>query len=196
MEDVTKGSKFGQWTIIQSNYDGTHLCECVCGNKKRIPEAWLVSGFSKSCGCRKSRAKDLRNVKFGFLTAIEPTGEKCTDKSIKWRCICDCGNETVVSSNHLLQNHTISCGCRARVAAKEGKTFIEGTCIEFLFSSKLRVNNTSGHTGVYKKRGKWNAYITVNKRKYSLGSHDSYDEAVKARKNAEEFWRKKLLEND
>lgn len=48
--------------------------------------------------------------------------------------------------------------------------------------------NTSGHPGVTfaKDRNKWRAYITVNKKTINLGSFEKYDDAVKARKEAEE----------
>ena len=152
-----------------------------------------MSGFSTSCGCRWSRAKDLREKRFGLLIAIEPVAEKAKDGSIKWKCKCDCGGETIVSSNKLLQNHTTSCGCKGIVEARNAKTYVDGTCLELLFSSKLRKNNTSGHTGVSMKRGRWIAYINVSKKKYSLGSFDTLEEAAKARKNAEIYWKKRLI---
>lgn len=186
-------TKIGHWTVVERINEEIWLCRCRCGNESHIPEEWLLSGFSKSCGCRKSRAKDLRNQRFGHLIAIGPEAEKNPDGSIRWRCICDCGNETVVSSNHLLQSHTTSCGCQRLIAARESKTHIEGTCLEILFSPTIRANNTSGHTGVYKKRSKWAAYITVANKHYSLGSYETKEEAVAARRKAEEEWKEKLL---
>lgn len=49
-------------------------------------------------------------------------------------------------------------------------------------------NNTSGCTGIYyaKDRNKWRASITVNKKTIQIGSFDKFDDAVKARKEAEE----------
>ena len=194
MEKKGSPRKFGYWTAIARNHDETWLCRCRCGNEENIPETWLISGFSVSCGCRKSRAKDLRNKRFGMLTSIEPVKEKNRDGSIRWLCICDCGNQTVVSSNHLLQGHTASCGCRSLSAAREKKTHVGGTCLEILFSPKLRTNNTSGHTGVHQKRSKWVAYINVGKKFYWLGSFDRKEEAIAARKKAEEEWKTLLFE--
>lgn len=50
-------------------------------------------------------------------------------------------------------------------------------------------NNTSGTMGVgfNKRRNKWCASITVEKKVYSLGSFDSIESAVAARKHAENF---------
>lgn len=41
-------------------------------------------------------------------------------KGIKWKCICDCGNETIVNSaNDLLTGNTKSCGClRSEIMSK------------------------------------------------------------------------------
>ena len=195
MEAIDINYKFGHWIVVKRNSDGTWLCKCSCGNERNIPECWLLSGFTKSCGCKKTRVKDLRGRRFGILTAIEPMAERNCDGSIRWRCICDCGSESIVSSNHLLQNHTTSCGCRKMVAARDSKTFIDGSCLDILFSDKIRVNNTSGHTGVYKKRSKWIAYITVSKKRYWLGSFDKYDEAVAAREKAETEWKEKFSWN-
>lgn len=193
MQIIDVNHKYGYWTVIERNRNRTWRCRCHCGTEQNIPEAWLLSGFSKSCGCRKSKAKDLRQQRFGRLIAIGPVAEKNPDGSIRWRCICDCGNETVVSSNHLLQSHTTSCGCQTLIAAREGKTHIDGTCLEILFTPTIRANNTSGHTGVYKKRSKWIAYITVARKRYYLGSYEDFDEAVAARRKAEEEWMEKLL---
>lgn len=53
---------------------------------------------------------DLTGQKFGKLTAIEPVGRN-NRRNILWRCMCDCGNEYVVSSHALSSGNTRSCGC-------------------------------------------------------------------------------------
>lgn len=52
----------------------------------------------------------------------------------------------------------------------------------------LQSNNTSGVTGVswYHKTNKWRAHIMINKKFISLGLFEDFDDAVKARKEAEE----------
>ena len=49
-------------------------------------------------------------------------------------------------------------------------------------------NNTSGVTGVDWHKGwkKWRVRITVNHKTISLGAFDSMDDAIKARKEAEQ----------
>lgn len=56
-----------------------------------------------------SRAKDLLNKQFGKLVVIKR--EKNDKKRAMWRCKCDCGNETIVSSTCLINGYIKSCGC-------------------------------------------------------------------------------------
>ena len=58
--------------------------------------------------------KDLTGQQFGKLMVvsraddyIKPNG----NKTIQWRCVCDCGNEVVVRGEYLKSGHTKSCGC-------------------------------------------------------------------------------------
>ena len=53
----------------------------------------------------------------------------------------------------------------------------------------IRSNNTSGHPGVTRKRDKWAAKITFEKITYQLGSYDSIEAAIAARKEAEQVLR-------
>lgn len=54
--------------------------------------------------------KDLSGMKFHKLTVIEQAG-KDKHKKILWRCICDCGNETITHGRDLVNGHCKSCGC-------------------------------------------------------------------------------------
>lgn len=63
---------------------------------------------------------DLSGERYGKLTVIART-PNVSGKSM-WRCVCQCGNEIVTSSNSLRMGRTRSCGCmRARQAAENGK---------------------------------------------------------------------------
>ena len=50
--------------------------------------------------------EDLKNKKFGMLTAREYLGKG------KWKCECECGNFTEVFTENLKSMHTTSCGCK------------------------------------------------------------------------------------
>lgn len=53
---------------------------------------------------------------------MEETAKRSTNGSILWKCRCDCGNEILVTSTNLKNNHTKSCGCLQKEAAsKTGK---------------------------------------------------------------------------
>lgn len=64
------------------------------------------------------KAKDLSGMRFGKLTAVEQCG-RSSDGRLLWLCVCDCGNKTLVSSSHLLNGNTKSCGC---LVTKHGKS--------------------------------------------------------------------------
>lgn len=50
------------------------------------------------------------NQKFGRLFVIEELEERSKDRHILYKCICDCGNERVISGR-ALRYTTRSCGC-------------------------------------------------------------------------------------
>lgn len=179
------GKTFGYWTCLRQTEERRWLCRCCCGQEQIVEEADLVCGISTSCGCHRSRSENLRGLRFGALTAVDPLPNRDSDNCVRWLCRCDCGEYTIVSSNRLKTGHTSSCGCRKYSAGREGLTYVNGTCMEILFSQKLRRNNTSGHTGVSKRRGKWYAYITFRGKMKTLGTFDTYEEAVVARENEE-----------
>lgn len=55
-------------------------------------------------------SKNLKNKKFGLLKAKAPIKVRQNGKVV-WRCICDCGETTFVTTGHLLSGNTRSCGC-------------------------------------------------------------------------------------
>jgi hypothetical protein len=144
--DLT-GMKFSRLTVIgqsgRSN-DGhiKWLCQCDCGKGIIVLGGPLVSGNTNSCGClQKERAsessiKDLTGMQFGRLTVIGQAGRtKCNH--VKWKCLCECGNETTVSGGSLNRGLTISCGCYNKERTTEthridltGKVFGRLTVLE------------------------------------------------------------------
>lgn len=59
---------------------------------------------------------DLTGKTFGKLTALEISGRH-HDRSMIWRCRCECGNEAHVQSVKLQSGNTRSCGCLRREVA-------------------------------------------------------------------------------
>lgn len=73
----------------------------------------------------KQKVKNLKGQKFGRLVAreriVKPVGESKQRHSF-WYCDCDCGNETLVRTCHLLNGRTKSCGCLNKEMVRERST--------------------------------------------------------------------------
>ena len=54
--------------------------------------------------------KDEMGTKFGRLLVLKKTGRN-KNRSILWKCLCDCGNEVSVNGYNLRSGQTKSCGC-------------------------------------------------------------------------------------
>jgi len=125
------GRTFGKLTALKCvegmRSNAKWECRCECGKLKTASYHDLVCGCTKSCGCTRGRAaiKDLAGQRFGRLIAIERTGEK-KGSSYIWRCRCDCGRESLVSSNALLSGNTRSCGCLLDEAKRSAGRDIAG----------------------------------------------------------------------
>lgn len=81
-----------------------------------------------------SKRKDLTGQRFGKLTAVEYLSVT-THPDLKrgaWKCVCDCGNTTIVPPYELLSGGTKSCGCLRHTPPYEdlkGQTFGKWTVI-------------------------------------------------------------------
>lgn len=145
-----------------------------------------------------ARYKDIAGQKFGRLTAIKVVGKYY--KWVVWLCECECGNEIEVPSNRLRNGEKKSCGClreeyyENRLNSNIKKYQVDGTNIAYLKSEKLSKVNKSGVRGVsQKKNGKWLAQIVFKRKAYNLGTYEKFEDAVKARKEAEEKLHKEFL---
>lgn len=56
--------------------------------------------------------------RYGYLTVIERASND-KEGHARWKCKCDCGNETIVLGKHLRSGNTKSCGCYQRQRATE-----------------------------------------------------------------------------
>ena len=59
--------------------------------------------------------------------------------------------------------------------------------MEMLKSKKVPTNNTTGVKGVYLIRGKYLAKIVFQKKQYTLGTYEKFEEAAEARREAEKL---------
>lgn len=130
--------------------------------------------------------QDLTGQSFGDLKVLEPTGRSAPDRSLYWKCRCSrCGTIKEIPANQLQKGAQISCGCGKARRLQETNGYVDGTCLKNVLSDKVSSNNTSGYKGVYRKNGKWGAKIQYKKKTYYLGVYDRLEEAVQARKQAE-----------
>lgn len=163
-------------------------CLCDCGNDCLAVSTQLTNGYKKSCGCLSHPPlKDFIGKRFGKLTVSEYAGKRAGMH--RWLCRCDCGKETVVGQTLLQTGKTRSCGCISTETFLENRKLIDGTSISTLETTKtkLRPNNTSGYTGVYKKGNRWIAQIMFKGKLYYLGSFENIEDAVAARKKGEKM---------
>lgn len=134
-KDLT-GKRFGMLTVLKQvprpehlKKQGTYwLCKCDCGKDHIVLTCNLTSGHTQNCGCiRKKKTSercliDLTGHKYGRLTVlgqaehyISPNGFQNT----QWKCLCECGNKTIVPQASLRNGMTQSCGCLFREKASE-----------------------------------------------------------------------------
>lgn len=150
---------------------------------------------------------DLTGKKFGRLTVMGPAS-----KPGYVLCQCECGNRKEIRATRLTttKEPTRSCGCIQKEAAHDiGSGNIAGNSkrrleTDMKFNTNFGVietttpprNNRSGHKGVYydKSRGLYEAYINVHGKRIHLGRYGTKEEAIKARKRAEEEYFLPLIE--
>lgn len=109
----------------------------------------LTKGYKKSCGCMSHPPlKDFVSRRFGMLTVLEYAGKR--DGMHRWRCQCDCGQETVVGQTLWQSGKTKSCGCLQRQVYAENLRLVDGTSVTILEAFRKRVvsSNSSGYKGL------------------------------------------------
>lgn len=153
---------------------------------------------------RGTGMKDLTGHKFGRLTAIKPL-EKRRNGQVVWHVKCDCGNEVDVVGKDLTRGRTKSCGCLRKEYQKKnmldngdkitGKNLKENTNISRL-NETISKNNTSGIRGVcfIKRTNSWRATIGFKKKMIFLGYFKNIEDAITARKEAEEIYYKPIVD--
>lgn len=116
-----------------------------------------------------------------------------------WECLCECGNITYKATDTLTNSELSMCNdCAAKYAAskmRENAGYTGGTQISKITSTAPIATNTSGCRGVYldKKSGKWRARLKFKGVLMNFGSYSSFEEAVKARQQAEDEYYGKFL---
>lgn len=188
-------------------------CRCDCGNEIDVFGGNLRKGHTRSCGCLKNEQIQKCSIKQNeykftddYITAKTSNGiEFYVDKDDEWvfarycwsidghgyikacergthdkvwihRLIVDCPDGYIV--DHINGNPLDNRKSNLRVATRSQNNM----------NRKIQSNNNSGVTGVsfYQRKNMWSSEILVNKKKIHIGYFDKFDDAVAARKKAEE----------
>lgn len=146
--------KFGKLLVVKrakNNKDGRAMwhCICDCGNERVVMGKSLRNGHTQSCGCLAKEINSKRSFidhtdeRFGRLVVknrendyISPQGKH----HVRWRCICDCGKETVVDVCELVSGSTISCGCYIAEKLQKGN-IKHGGCYDRLYKVFANMKN-------------------------------------------------------
>lgn len=213
---LTVTKMFPPKIIISKNnkrrYEYPILCDCDCGNKDVLitDKNRLIHGHTKSCGCIpnelriKQGHKNFKgneytikdnycigitsNTNKEFLFDLEDFetiknytwfeteyGYLCTLKSKRFhRIILDIDDDMQV--DHINNNKLDNRKCNLRIVSRSKN------CM----NKQIRPDNRLGITGVYKTDNKYRSYICKERKLIYLGAFDNLDDAIKARKEAEE----------
>lgn len=124
-KDLT-GNKFGMLTPMEWIKGGHWRCVCNCGNEVVVDTRNLLSGHTKSCGCKRYETKnvtDMSNYEDENLKVI--SRDNNIGDIAAWRCLCKhCGREFVTKGSNIRFGYTQSCGCQhSRNEKRNYKTF-------------------------------------------------------------------------
>lgn len=135
------GQRFGKLTVIGIDPDyvpktGRHkkwLCQCDCGNIKIVQSNHLKDGTAIACSFACKNRIEIGSH-FGKLTVIEMTNIRDKNSgSVLYKCICECGNEILVSSTELRAGRRNSClECHESKGCLMIKELLKNNNIDFI----------------------------------------------------------------
>lgn len=200
------GRKYGKLTVVEllgSDTQGQRQwrCRCDCGGTRIVTTGNLNAGRTTNCGCKKS--PDLTGKVFGRLTVLERSDKRVSrgQRTVPtWRCRCECG-AIVEKATDILTNDDVSmcldCAQKYTAAiARKSAGFVGGTQVTKLRNMSPNAANTSGVRGVYfeKRTNTWRARLKFKGKIMSFGSYVRFEDAVLARKEAEQLYFGEFLE--
>lgn len=206
-----ENERFGRLIVLRrdteyvSNKNNKWIVQCDCGIVKSVQGSQLKSGSTNSCGCLRdellgrtpekhgmSRSKEHNtwcSIKSRTQNPIESTREWYFDKGIgmseEWKMSFTKFYEDM---GPCPEGYTID---RVDPAGDYCRENCRWASIELQSINKgIFKNNTSGSTGVSQtKTGSYVAYIYHNYGRIHLGTFKKIEDAINARKQAEEtYW--------
>ena len=187
------GRKFNMITVLHregNTYPVKYKCRCDCGNEIVVYSNYLKNRIS--CGCHikreiEKKIEEMIGKKFGMLTVTKFIKDDKVGHGRLFECQCECGKKVQVYEQNLKKRYTTSCGDHDFVNGSKASTIKN--------ISKLTKANSSGIRGVgfIKKSSKWRASIVYKNKNYYLGEYINFNDAVKARSEAEKYIKEDFL---
>ncbi len=212
--DLT-GKIFNKLTVLKrvendKNGNAQWLCKCNCKDENKIivRTSYLKSGHTKSCGClqrEKTAIMGINNKKYNTYDLTGEYGVGYTSKGeefyfdledydkIKYY-YWNKNKKGYIIAYYNIQMHRLVMNCPDDIQVDHifhnkndnRKEFLRlATNSQNQMNINIQSNNTSGITGVYWNKEKWNAIIIKNRKRIYLGSFINKDDAIKARLEAE-----------
>ena len=208
------GKKYGKLTITDIAPTPKHIknpktlyvyCDCDCGNKKVIKRYEnLKYNLVCSCGCENhQRYKTNRyEIKENYIIMYDFKNREFyisledLDKVLKltWYVREDFNTVTNAQNSISLHRYLLDVNSSNLDVDHINHNRLDNRRENLRVVNRVQNNrnkglskyNTSGCTGVSRARNKWEAYITMNNKKVYLGHYDNKEDAIAARKDAEE----------
>lgn len=153
------------------------------------------------------KGAELVGKTFGMLTVIKKA-PKNNDKFNRtfWKCRCECGNIKNIPTSQLTGGMTKSCGCyykknpqkrmESAIKVREAKDLKEKTDLSNISKNVSQINSKSGIRGVCWSNNaqKWISYLNLKGQRIFWKSFDNKQDAINARKKAEEIYFEPILE--
>lgn len=214
-EDLTN-RKFGRWTVIKQseNYitpKGRHsanwLCRCECGTIRAVHGWMLKSGKTISCGCYNREVNASRGKKYNTFDLSGKYGIGYTSKNemfyfdkedydkIKNYCwyINHHGYLMArrINENRVVLFHRLVFNEPNQIIDHKNHNKLDNRKENLRLCTAQQNNMNRSHVkGItyHKRDKKWQATIGYNYQHIHLGYFDTEEEAIKARKQAENLY--------
>ena len=213
------GKRFGRLVAIERDPEvrdkhrrAVWRCRCDCGKTVYATYSALSEGHVQSCGClahdKRLTIKARAGERYGSLIALRPMNKMGLAKEryvIFWLCRCDCGREIVVSDKALQNGSIRSCGCIEGSVSlnvlvgnpKDScwKEFPQDFIVGPVYGRKTSRISFADAVGIQRRGRKYIATLELDGANVELGAYTTVDDAVEARRNAQEMYVRHVLSN-